>query len=86
MIYSHPLIAPTFREGERLMRKIPVLERLPQAKGNRPSYIAPRNFALALLDVVAEGSECRAAGLLLTTFAISLGAPCLNLAGFLKPT
>ena len=60
-IYEHPLIAPTFKEGERTLRKIPLLKRLPQAKGNRPSYIAPRNFALALLDVVTEGSESRAA-------------------------
>jgi hypothetical protein len=60
-IYEHPLISPTFKEGERTLRKIPLLKRLPQAKGNRPSYIAPRNFALALLDVVTEGSESRAA-------------------------
>jgi len=61
-IYEHPLIAPTYKEAQRTVSKLPILKHMPQAKGNRPSYIAPRNFALALLDVVTEGSESRAAG------------------------
>src|SRR5678815_3295395 len=53
-VYTHPLVAGMYKDEYEA--KVHTTRRWPLARGHDlPSYIAPRHFALALLDIAARG-------------------------------
>lgn len=57
-IYEHPLVRGLWRDGApRLRRRTRVRKRPKKLRRRLPSYIPPRTFALALLDVIAPDVE-----------------------------
>jgi hypothetical protein len=53
-VYTHPLVAGMYKDEYEAKEHSP--RRWPLARGHDlPSYIAPRHFALALLDIAARG-------------------------------
>lgn len=57
-VYTHPLIYGLFQGAYEPGRRATLLPR----GGNLPSYIPARNFAVALMDVVARGAVAPASG------------------------
>lgn len=53
-VYTHPLVAGMYKDEYEA--KVHTTRRWPLARGHDlPSYIAPRHFALALMDIAARG-------------------------------
>lgn len=55
-LYAHPLIRSLYKSGRFLPRRKKTIAGTPWASGRLPSYIAPRIFALALMDTLAPNA------------------------------
>ena len=55
-LYAHPLIRSLYKPGRLLPRRKSKIRKTPWENGRLPSYIAPRTFALALVDTLAPNA------------------------------